>query len=161
MVIEVASGGMDAGKEQIMARRMRRRSLAVAGIGGVAIFVTSALSRPRAMGTNVLPGATPALATPRATPTEDVLDIAIETVGVRFSPDRIVIPANARVRLVVTNRSAVHHDLVIPGLDRHMPRVGPGEVGTLLIRAEPGTYEFHCSIQSHHEAGMDGMIIAS
>jgi hypothetical protein len=39
------------------------------------------------------------------------------------------------------------------------PRIGRAETSELLIRAEPDSYVFYCSIQSHHQAGMEGTII--
>jgi nitrite reductase (NO-forming) len=95
-----------------------------------------------------------------ATPEAGAVEIAIEAIGVRFSPSAITIPARTPVRLVLTNRSRVYHDLVIPKLGRRTRRIGPDDVAELLIVAEPGDYDFYCSIPSHTQAGMGGVITA-
>lgn len=136
-------------------RLVSRRAIVVSGSSAVGAVAGAALSRVPTAGREPGP---PAIASPGATPFDDAPKIAIEARGLRFLPSTISIPAHTPVRIVLTNRSRVHHDLVIPGLGRRTPRIGPDESSELLIRAEPGTYDFHCSIQSHHQAGMGGTI---
>ncbi len=80
--------------------------------------------------------------------------------ALRFSPAAIAIPSGVAVRFVLANESRVDHDFVIPALGRRTPRIGPGETAESLILAEPGAYDFNCSIQDHQQAGMGGVITA-
>jgi nitrite reductase (NO-forming) len=129
----------------------------VSGLAGIATMAGAGLLRPPSM---VHETGSPNAASPVATPEGDAVEIAIEATGLRFSPAVITVPARTPVRLVLTNRSRVYHDLVIPTLGRRTRRIGPDEVAELLIVAEPGEYEFHCSIPSHTQAGMGGVITA-
>jgi nitrite reductase (NO-forming) len=140
--------------------RFSRRAVLVPGATAVAALAGMALSgwvpeRGAAVADHLLLEASPV-----STPVPDTPEIGIDAIGLRFSPATIRIPANTPVRIVLTNRSNVRHDLVIPSLGRRMPRIGPGETGEILVKAEPGSYEFYCSIQSHHQAGMGGTLIA-
>lgn len=101
------------------------------------------------------------MASPAATAVAETIEIAVRAQGLRFLPSAISIPALAPVRIVFTNPGRTYHDFVIPALGRRTPRVGPGESAELLITVEPGSYGFHCSIQSHHQAGMEGTITAT
>lgn len=141
-------------------RQVSRRAIVVSGLTGLAAIAGVSRSRLPAAGPEPGTAGTPPTASPASTPVEEALDIAIQATGLRFSPAAITIPAHTPVRIVFTNRSRVYHDLVIPKLGQRTPRIGPDETSELLIRAEPGSYVFYCSIQSHHQAGMDGTITA-
>jgi uncharacterized cupredoxin-like copper-binding protein len=145
------------GNDVVPIRRMNRRRFAGFGLAGIATMAGAGLVRPPSLADET---GTPTGASPVATPEDAAIEIAIEAIGLRFVPAAITIPAHARVRLVLTNRSRVYHDLVIPTLGRRTRRIGPEEVAELLIVAEPGEYEFHCSIPSHTQAGMGGVITA-
>ena len=135
-------------------QRFARRTFVAAGLTAGAAIAGVSGARHSTVGQG--PG-TPSLASPVAA----ILELAIEMVGVSFVPATIRIPANTPVRLVVTNHSAVFHDLVIPKLGRRIRRIGPDETAEILIRAEPGSYTFYCSIPSHTQAGMEGTITAA
>jgi nitrite reductase (NO-forming) len=137
-------------------RLVNRRSIVVSGITAMVGVV---LARLPSSGREPDEGITHAGASPESTPTA-ALEISIEASSLRFTPSTIAIPALTLVRIVFTNRAGVYHDLVIPKLGRRTPRIGPDQSSGLLIRAEPGTYVFYCSIQGHHQAGMEGTITA-
>jgi nitrite reductase (NO-forming) len=139
---------------------MSRRAVIASSLGGVAIVGAGILGGPVARRDPVTPG-TPSMASPAATPVGEAIEVAIRANGLRFSPSAISIPAHTPVRIVFTNPGRVYHDLVIPGIGRRTPRIGPGETAELVITVEPGSYGFHCSIQSHHQAGMEGTLTAS
>ncbi len=140
-------------------RMVNRRTVVVSGVTGVAALAGMSLVRLPTAGREPRTGGTPLPASPGSPGSTPVAEtIEIEATGLRFSPSAISIPADTPVRIVFTNRSRVYHDLVIPKLGRRTPRIGPDESSELLIRAEPGTYVFYCSIQSHNQAGMDGTI---
>lgn len=97
--------------------------------------------------------------TPAATPKAEMETIEIRTIGLRFEPARITIPAHVAVRLRVTNESAIVHDLVIPSVGKRTSRLRPAESDDLVLRLDPGRHAFNCSIQSHWQAGMEGELI--
>ncbi len=141
-------------------RMVSRRGLLVAGFTAGGAVAASVMSGLPTAGREIDDAASNAPASPVATPVADVIEIAIEAVGLRFSPSSFSIPARTPVRIVFTNRSRVYHDFTIPGLGRQTRRIGPDETSELMIQAEPGAYDFYCSIQSHHQAGMGGTITA-
>lgn len=60
-------------------------------------------------------------------------------------PNRIVVPQNAHVELVVTTAD-VEHGLAVPGLAINEP-VQPGKPAVIRFLAlKPGVYPMHCSI---------------
>lgn len=136
-----------------------RRGLLVSGFtaGGA---IATVLSRLPSAGRDVGLAGAHHSASPVATPVAEAIEITIEAIDLRFSPATLAVPARTSVRIVFTNRSRVYHDLVIPRLGRRTRRIGPDETSEFLIQAEPGSYEFYCSIQSHHQAGMAGTITA-
>ncbi len=100
-------------------------------------------------------------ASPIASPSAEELTFEIDAINnLLFSPSRITVPANTPLRIRLTNRTIIYHDLVIPKFNARLDRIGPDESGDLLVRFEPGEYHFYCSIQSHHQAGMEGTIEA-
>ena len=60
-------------------------------------------------------------------------------------PDRIVVPQNAHVELIVTTAD-VEHGLAVPGLAINEP-VQPGRTTVIrFLAVKPGAYPMHCSI---------------
>ncbi len=85
--------------------------------------------------------------------------IRIDAIDLRFEPAKITIPAYTPVMIEVTNRGNVYHGLVIPGPGPRTANAGPGEIVALTFEAAPGSYPFFCTIQSHNQAGMEGMLV--
>ncbi|MBI4277022.1 MAG: cupredoxin domain-containing protein [Armatimonadetes bacterium] len=98
---------------------------------------------------------------PSSAPAAGAPTIAAVAVDFKFTPPEIRIKAGQTVNLVLTNRGAILHDLIIPGLKFHAA-AEPGKKGTAsLTAAKPGTYEFYCSVPGHREAGMKGRLIVT
>lgn len=99
-----------------------------------------------------------------------------------YSPKTVRITAGEPVVLSMKNEGRIEHDFVMEGIDAttavvqdsgsaahhahgaqaaydvHISAL-PGETSILEITvAEPGTYEFFCSIEGHREAGMVGQL---
>lgn len=102
-------------------------------------------------------GATPE-ASPSASPVAAVPEFTVEMHDLRFEPNALTIPANTSVRIVVVNRGAMPHDLVIPGLGIRSSRLSADGTAELEIDAAPGAYAFHCSVFGHDLAGMRGVL---
>lgn len=96
----------------------------------------------------------------------------------RFKPERIEVREGQTVRLRVSNRGKLLHELIIgtpeelrahaemmkkfPGMEHdepYMAHVDPGKRGELVWHFNrPGEFEFACLIAGHFEAGMKGTI---
>jgi uncharacterized cupredoxin-like copper-binding protein len=97
----------------------------------------------------------------------------------RFVPGTLTVQKGETVRLRVTNRGAVLHELVIgtpkelaehaeimrkfPGMEHdapHMAHVKPGRNGEIVWQfTQPGEFQFACLIPGHFEAGMVGKVV--
>ena len=97
----------------------------------------------------------------------------------RFAPSRIELRQGETVRLQVSNRGQVLHELVIgtreelqahaalmkkfPNMEHdepYMAHVDPGKRGEIVWAFNrPGEFEFACLLPGHFEAGMVGRIV--
>lgn len=78
----------------------------------------------------------------------------------RFEPEVLRVPKGARLRLVVTNRGRVVHELEIGGYGLELADVRPGQTVTLVFHADrAGTFELACRRPGHHELGMKGRLV--
>lgn len=97
----------------------------------------------------------------------------------RFKPDRLEIIEGQTLRIVVTNRGRMMHELVIgtkeeldqhaeqmlkhPNMEHdepHMAHVPPGGRGEIIWRFNrTGKFMFACLIAGHYQAGMIGHIL--
>lgn len=59
------------------------------------------------------------------------------------------------------NPSKIAHGIGVDGngVDVHGPTVGPDETSTATADLKPGTYEYYCTVKSHHDAGMEGALV--
>lgn len=87
------------------------------------------------------------------------VEITVRTTEFAFDPDPIEVPADVPVTIVLINDGVIEHDLTIDatGLSIH---VEPGETARETVTFDAGTYEVHCTIPGHHEAGMLGTLTA-
>jgi len=102
--------------------------------------------------------------------------VGVEMREFAFRPSTIRLPANRPVRLVLTNRGELAHQLEAPVLRRvpavaydaslhietgglDVVRLQPGGTATIevYLRAR-GRYPFACTIEGHKEAGMVGVL---
>lgn len=85
----------------------------------------------------------------------------------RFVPNRIEAKVGVPIRVRLTNRGTVRHDLNFQSL--HMPGLGgveailePGESRTITLTFDqPGTHTFICTLPGHAAAGMTGAAYVS
>lgn len=98
--------------------------------------------------------------------------------NMRFSPSKIAAQKGETLRLVVSNKGKIPHELVLgemkglrehaelmkkfPGMEHDEPNmvtVKPGESAELIWRfASAGTVDFACLLPGHFEAGMKGAV---
>jgi len=98
--------------------------------------------------------------------------------GMRFSPAAITVRQGETVRLVVTNKGRLQHELVIGTMDQlrahgelmkkhpemehdepYMAHVSPGKSEELVWRfSEAGEFHYGCLVPGHFDAGMIGRI---
>jgi uncharacterized cupredoxin-like copper-binding protein len=76
-------------------------------------------------------------------------------------------PASLRVREVsvtfsIRNDGVVDHNFAIEGRrDADAGTIKPGEVKTLSVRLEAGTYTTYCNLPGHREAGMVAQLVVA
>lgn len=68
---------------------------------------------------------------------------------------------SGKVTLEMSNPSKLEHGIGVDGngVDVDGPIVGPGKTSTATANLKPGTYEFYCTVSSHHQAGMKGTLV--
>ena len=72
-----------------------------------------------------------------------------------YSIDLSVAQVDTPGGLTVHNNGTMVHNLAVRGADLTTPDLAPGETADLdLSGLDPGTYEIHCTIPGHTEAGM-------
>lgn len=86
-------------------------------------------------------------------------EITIRTTEFAFDPDNIQAPAGVPVTLILVNDGVVEHDFSIDEIDLHI-LVQPGETQRETVTFTAGTYEVHCTVPGHHEAGMTATLVA-
>jgi len=132
-------------------------AITVAGltIAGSRVFAQDSTPASGANATPGTPAASPAAgaATPAANGSFDVL-----AVDIAYEPKEFTIPANTDVSVNISNEGALQHDFNIDDLGIKTDLLNSGETATVTINAAPGTYEYHCSVAGHSEAGMVGTL---
>jgi uncharacterized cupredoxin-like copper-binding protein len=72
-----------------------------------------------------------------------------------FTLSRRTVP-HGKVSFVITNRGVATHDFAIAG---HTSKtIGPGKSTTLTVSLKPGRYTYRCTVDSHTELGMKGVL---
>jgi plastocyanin len=66
-----------------------------------------------------------------------------------------------KVTLEMANPSKIAHGIGVDGngVDVDGPVVGPGKTSTATATFKAGTYEYYCTVKSHHQAGMKGTLV--
>lgn len=83
-----------------------------------------------------------------------------QVVAVDIAFDTDAITAKPGDTIVLTNEGFLQHDFVVDelGLDSGLANNGDTLTVTIPEDAEPGDYEFYCSVPGHKEAGMFGTL---
>ena len=89
-----------------------------------------------------------------APPTGD--ELFLGATDFEFS-DRTLRAAPGAVEISFANTDAVPHTFTIPELDVHL-EVGGGEAKRTTFAAEPGRYQYVCTIPGHDTPGMRGVL---
>ena len=77
----------------------------------------------------------------------------------RFTPDTITVPAGV-VEFRLHDVAAGQHTFAIDGVEMTPPEVnGAGEVRVVDVELAPGTYQFHCTVPGHAQAGETGTLV--
>ncbi|MFN0144940.1 MAG: cupredoxin domain-containing protein, partial [Dehalococcoidia bacterium] len=109
-----------------------------------------------------VPAATPA-AQAGATPTPSAaapIQIAVTLAEFSFTPSELRVKTGAAVTVLATNSGIRTHTLSIPAIQANTGDMGAGTTVNLSFTAPaPGRYDFLCTIGSHAESGMVGVLI--
>lgn len=102
------------------------------------------------------PAATPAVSGKAAS------EVVIDMYDIYFQPDRIKIPANTDVRIVLNNVGAAEHNFALKEKSVDIDEdVDPGSSKTVVVNLPEGNYKFVCNIPGHKQAGMTGILVVS
>lgn len=103
-------------------------------------------------------------ATPAASSDAAATEVVIDMYDIYFEPDRIKIPANTDVRIVLNNVGAAEHNFGLKEKSVNIDideDVDPGSSKTVVVNLPEGNYKFVCNIPGHKQAGMTGILVAS
>jgi plastocyanin len=75
-----------------------------------------------------------------------------------FTLSRKIVP-HGRVTFVIKNDSQSRHDFAIAG--HRSKTIGPGKTTTLTVTLKRGRYPYRCTVDSHAELGMKGVLRVS
>lgn len=126
-----------------------RRSLGMAAAGlGVVVLVTAAAvaADPSALGIPTAPESS-------VSATGQTTEVTVHTVGMRFVPDTLDVPAGNRLVIHLVNSGSDRHDLVLSNGTR-TGRIAPGQSSTLDAGVVGSDLEGWCSVAGHRQMGM-------
>jgi glucose/arabinose dehydrogenase/uncharacterized cupredoxin-like copper-binding protein len=99
--------------------------------------------------------AAPAAATPAAAAAATEVTIAMNDIF--FDPNRVRIPANTDVRIVLENDGQTLHNFSLKEANADVD-VEPGSTGEVVVNLPAGNYKFFCNVPGHKQAGMTGIL---
>lgn len=92
---------------------------------------------------------------------EGAREVEVEAGDLWFDPATIEATAGEPVNLRLVNTGQAFHDLTVPAADVVLAaESGEQAVGAVEF-AEPGRYEFYCSVPGHAGGGMRGTIVVT
>lgn len=86
-------------------------------------------------------------------------EVTVTATEFAFEPANIEVPAGVPVTIVLVNSGVIEHDFSIDALGLTI-HADPGETVRETVNFAAGTYEVHCTVPGHHEAGMEGTLVA-
>jgi uncharacterized cupredoxin-like copper-binding protein len=88
--------------------------------------------------------------------------VNVTTQEMSISLDRSQLKAGT-VTFLVQNNGFMTHDFAIRGngIDEKTPMLNSGQSATLVVKLEPGTYTYECTMPGHSQAGMTGTLTAT
>ena len=87
------------------------------------------------------------------TPTGETTAVTVTIEGMRFTPQRIQVPAGNTLTVTVVNSGDDVHDLVLETGQR-TPRLSPGQTATIDVGLVGRSLEGWCSVAGHRQMGM-------
>jgi plastocyanin len=91
--------------------------------------------------------------------TDDVKEIEVSSVGLRYTPVEIRVNRGDTVRITYVNTRGVH-DWVLDEFDVATARISAGQSETVeFVADQAGEFEFYCSVPGHRAGGMFGRFI--
>ncbi|MDQ1496943.1 MAG: hypothetical protein QOI86_283 [Actinomycetota bacterium] len=91
-----------------------------------------------------------------ATPAGPKLEIAAKEFS--FTPGTLTLKAGQGSTVVLKNTGSIEHDLTVSDAGFKLTAPASQSVDKVLTVDKPGTYEFHCSVPGHKDAGMKGQL---
>jgi uncharacterized cupredoxin-like copper-binding protein len=75
-----------------------------------------------------------------------------------FDPATLTLKAGEGSTIVLKNAGSIEHDLTVDDAGFKLTVPGGNSAEKVLKVDKPGTYEFHCSVSGHKDAGMKGQL---
>ena len=75
-----------------------------------------------------------------------------------FDPATLTLKAGEGSTIALKNAGSIEHDLTVGDAGFKLVVPGGNSREKVLKIDKPGTYEFHCSVSGHKEAGMKGQL---
>jgi len=75
-----------------------------------------------------------------------------------FDPGTLTVKAGEDSTISLKNAGSIEHDLTVGDAGFKLVVPGGNSREKVLKIDKPGTYEFHCSVSGHKEAGMKGTL---
>ena len=86
-------------------------------------------------------------------------DLAVTAKEFSFNPARLTLKAGQSAKLVMENIGSIEHDFTVDDAGFKLSVTGGKTKDKELKIDKPGTYEFHCSVAGHKDAGMKGELV--
>lgn len=86
--------------------------------------------------------------------------VAVSGSEFAFSPSTFTVKANQPVSLTFTNNGNFPHNLAISDLNVQTKTIQPGEQDTITFTpTQTGSFAFKCTVPTHADKGMTGILI--
>jgi plastocyanin len=90
------------------------------------------------------------------------LKLSASKTALKFNVTKLTAAKPGKVTLVMSNPSAIKHNVALKGGGLKKPVVGKvvgkGQTSTISATLKKGTYTFYCSVPGHEQAGMKGTL---
>jgi uncharacterized cupredoxin-like copper-binding protein len=93
-----------------------------------------------------------------APPVDAAVELRVVAGDMYFDPSQLQLTPGETVNVTLDNRGAAFHDLTVPELGSMLAADGGAQARGALTAAEPGIYDFLCSVPGHAAAGMTGTL---
>jgi plastocyanin len=90
---------------------------------------------------------------------EGVMEFVVEGSEFKFDPQTMTVPVGTKVRIVFKNMGDMTHDWRLDEFSAATAIIGPGQEETIEFVADvAGEYEYYCSVNTHRQMGMVGIL---